>query len=114
MKPFEIYSCQPPEWPEPHPCVVISHPDRANKKSPVEVLMCASRQATRKPEAHEVILDTADGLDWPTLCKCDLVYSVPRAELKNRRGLVTGPRRQQLLRTLIASHAWAEVLAGAS
>ena len=27
----------------------------------------------------EIILDTADGLDWPTLCRCDLIFSVKKA-----------------------------------
>jgi hypothetical protein len=28
MKAWEIYSYQHPDWPEPHPAVIVSHPDR--------------------------------------------------------------------------------------
>lgn len=112
MKPFEIYSCQPPGWNEPHPCVIVSHPDRADRKNPVEVLMCSSKQTTRKADAGEIILDAADGLDWATLCKCDVIISVPRGELKNRRGEVSSARRSQLVRTMISAHGWGEILAG--
>ena len=110
MKPFEIFSWQPSGWPEAHPCVVVSHPDRADRKTPVEVLMCSTKRATREAELHEIILDKADGLDWPTLCKCDVIYAVSRTELKAKRGVVSALRRPQLVRTMIAAHGWASVL----
>jgi mRNA-degrading endonuclease toxin of MazEF toxin-antitoxin module len=111
MKPFDVFHWQPKGWPEPHPCVVVSHPTRAANKDPVEVLMCSSRRATRGSQPHEVILDSADGMDWPTICKCDLIHTVPKSELTRFRGTVSNLRRQALVRTIIASHAWAEVLA---
>ena len=107
---FEIWSWQAPGWKEPHPCVIVSHPDRAGRKDPVEVVLCSSQRASRKPEGHEVILDQADGLDWPTLCKCDLIYAVPKEQLSQRRGTVSANRRGPLVRTLIAAHGWAAVL----
>lgn len=111
MKPFEVYFWQPAGWPEPHPCVVISHLSRATNKDPVEVLMCSSKRATREAQTHEVILDSADGMDWPTICKCDLIHTVPKAELKKFRGVVTEARRKALIRTVIAAHGWPEILA---
>ncbi len=110
MRPFDIFCWQPPGWPDPHPCVIVSHPDRAGRKDPVEVLVCSTKRANRKPEAHEVMLDQADGLDWPTLCKCDLIYAVPRSDLKSPKGQVSEARQGQLVRTMIAAHAWADVL----
>lgn len=112
MKPFDIFSYQPPGWPELHPCVIVSHPSRAANKPDVEIVMCSTQRANRPADATEIILDTADGLDWPTICKCGLVYAVPRADLKQQRGNVSGPRRAQLIRTLIAAHGWTAVLAG--
>lgn len=107
MKTFDIFSWQPPGWDKPHPAVVVSHPDRADRKSPVEVIMGSSVRAGRKAESHEFILDTADGLDWPTLIKCDVIYAVPRELLKDRRGEVSADRRGPLLRTVLAAHGWA-------
>jgi hypothetical protein len=60
MKQFDIFSWQPASWPEPHPCVIVSHPDRADRKTPVEVIMCSSKRARRKAESDEIILDEAD------------------------------------------------------
>lgn len=110
MKPFEIWTCHPPGWPEPHPCVIVSHSDRADRKNPVEVVMCSTQRAGRAAEAHEMILDTADGLNWQTLCKCDVIYSVPRAALNNKRGQVSLPRRKQLVQKIVSAHGWSEIL----
>ncbi|MDB6040371.1 MAG: hypothetical protein JWM99_4212 [Verrucomicrobiales bacterium] len=72
--------------------------------------MCSSQRATRSALPHEVILDAADSLDWPTLCKCDLIHAVPKAELKRFRGTVSLARRQLLVRTVIAAHGWPQIL----
>lgn len=89
-----------------HPVVIVSHPARAVRKDFVEVLDCSSRRAARRARAHEVILDQADGLDWETICKCDLIIAVPRGELKRGRGSVVLERRRQIVRTIIATHGW--------
>ncbi len=89
-----------------HPVVVVSHPARAARKEFVEILDCATQRPARLPQDHEVVLDQSDGLDWPTFCKCDCIYAVPRSELKKRRGLVALERRRQIVRTLISAHGW--------
>jgi hypothetical protein len=90
--------------------VIVSHPDRARRKEVVEVLMCSTQRAGRPAQAHEIILDPADGLDWPTLCRCDLIHSAFRDELKTPKGKITPARQRQMVRTLIESHGWAAVL----
>lgn len=89
-----------------HPVVIVSHPARAARKDFVEVLNCSSQRANRPPAEHEVVLDAADGLDWPTFCKCDCIFAVPREELKERRGEVNPERRRQIVRAIIQSHLW--------
>ena len=70
--------------------------------------MCSSRRAGRLAEGHEVLLDREDGLDWPTLCKCDLLYTVAKSSLKQQRGTVTQARRREIVRRIIAAHGWVE------
>jgi len=106
MKAWDIFSWQPPGWPEPHPAVIVSHPDRVANKPDVTVIVCASRRATRQPEPNEVILDASDGLDWPTLCKCDLLYTIQNANLVNRRGAVGAERRRQIIATINRVNGW--------
>ena len=89
-----------------HPVVIVSHPVRAARKEFVEILDCVSRRADRRAREHEVVLDVADGLDWPTFCKCDCIYAVPRQELKRLRGVVALERRRQIVRAMIAVHGW--------
>jgi len=89
-----------------HPAVIISHPLRAERKETVEVLLCTTLRADRALGPHEVLLNGADGLDWRTLCRCDLIYSVPRSDLTNLRGTVSVARRRDIIRKMIASHGW--------
>jgi mRNA-degrading endonuclease toxin of MazEF toxin-antitoxin module len=112
VKPFDIYSWQPAGWPEPHPAVIVSHPDRVTAKPEVEVLMCSSKKAGRMVLPGEIMLDEADGLDWPTLCKCDLIHAVSKQDLTHRRGEVFPLRRAPMIRLIIAAHAWGAILAG--
>ncbi len=106
MKTWEIWSYQPPGWPEPHPAVIISHPGRVSRKNEFNVLVCSSHRAGRGAKGNEVILDEADGLDWPTLCFCDPLHLVRRDELKNRRGVVTPERQRGIIRTMIMVNGW--------
>jgi hypothetical protein len=55
MKAWEIWSCQPAGWDEPHPAVIVSHPLRVANKPEVDVVMCSSRRAQRAPKPHEVV-----------------------------------------------------------
>src|SRR5438045_4221659 len=92
-----------------HPAVIISHPERVANKPVVNVLLCSSKRASRGAEANEVVLDEADGLDWPTLCKCDLLYKVAKADLSQRRGSVIEPRRRAIIARIIQSFGWAGI-----
>lgn len=104
MNAWEIYTCDL-GWGS-HPVVIISHPARAARKEFVGVLDCSSQRANRPPVENEIVLDEADGLDWPTFCKCDCIFAVPRDELKQCRGVVTTERRRQIVRCIIQSHGW--------
>ena len=75
MNQWEIWT-----WSE-HPAIIISGPARVSRKPAVNVLSCSTHRGTRQPEPFEVVLDRADGLDWETLCRCDLIYAVDKTEL---------------------------------
>jgi hypothetical protein len=106
MKAWEIWSYQPAGWPEPHPAVIVSGAGRVAHKPELNIIMCSAQPAGRSPLPNEVILDKADGLNWPTLCKCDLLHLVDRADLKNRRGQVSPERRGAIIATMIRSNEW--------
>lgn len=100
MKPWDIYTWEFPGT-DLHPAVVLGTETRLANKPKVNVIFCSSKRATREAEALEVILDEADGLDWKTLCKCDLVFAVPKEQLTFRRGSVTDERRRQIAQRVI-------------
>ena len=68
--------------------------------------MCSTKSAIRPAKPHEVILDQGDGLSWPTLCRCDLIFLVSKSNLKNRRGRVTEERRHQIISTINRCKGW--------
>jgi mRNA-degrading endonuclease toxin of MazEF toxin-antitoxin module len=100
MRQWDIFT-----W-EDHPAVIVSHPDRVTRKEIVNVLSCTSQRAARPPKAHEVLLDRADGLDWETLCRCDVLYSVEKSVLGLRRGRVTSERQRQIISRVIQAMGW--------
>ena len=106
MKAWEIWSYQPPGWPDPHPAVIIYSPGRVANKPDLNVLMCSSKPARRAALEYEVILDSADGLSWPTLCKCDLFHLVPKDKLGHHRGTVSRERRKQIIATINRANGW--------
>lgn len=100
MEPWDIYTWEFPDA-EAHPAVVLGTETRLANKPKVNVLFCSSKRAMRKAEPLEVMLDEADGLDWETLCKCDLVFAVPKEQLTRRRGSVTHERRRRIAENVI-------------
>jgi len=45
-------------------------------------------------------LNDADGLDWKTAVRCDVIYLVPKAEFRERRGKVSPQRRIAIARKI--------------
>lgn len=101
MKQWDIWTCDFAEA-GPHPAVVVSHPDRVARAPLVNVLIGSSHRAAQEAREHEVVLDQADGLDWETLVKCDLMYLVEKDRLYRRRGSVGPARRRALVRRINA------------
>ncbi|HWY78389.1 MAG TPA: type II toxin-antitoxin system PemK/MazF family toxin [Verrucomicrobiae bacterium] len=94
---FQVWRYNFPDRGE-HPCVIISHPDIAEAGRWLNVLYCTSQRQNRPVQAHEVMLDSADGLDWETFCLCDRIWLVESKDLFGRRGMVGQARRNQIRR----------------
>ena len=100
MKPWEIWSYNFPGI-GVHPAVVLGTDDRIRSKPVVSILICSSQRATRGAKLHEVILNSADGLNWETLCKCDIIYAALKKDLTQHRGIVTIERRRAIAQRII-------------
>ena len=101
MKQWDIWTCDFADA-GPHPAVIVSHPDRVARAPLVNVLICFSQRANRPARENEVLLNGADGLDWETLVKCDLMYLLEKERLYRRRGSVGTARRRLLVQRLNA------------
>jgi hypothetical protein len=54
----------------------------------------------REAKKNEVILNAADGLDWKTAVRCDVIYLLPKPEFRERRGKVSPQRRVVIARKI--------------
>ena len=100
------------KWPwGQHPAVIVSNRIRVELKLQVVVLSCRSLQPgeRRTPKLNEAVLDIEDGLNWPTLCRCDLLWTVEKSLLKNHRGSVSAERRRDIARKVIQGLAFADL-----
>ena len=86
-----------------HPCIVISPPARVTNPDceTVNLLACSTQRASRQALAHEVLLDEADGVDWETLVRCDVIWLANKSELKRHRGSVTPERRRAIGKKIV-------------
>ncbi len=101
MKAWEIWQ-YPWPWGE-HPAVIVSNDLRVTQKPQIVVLSCRTMRpgTEREPEANEALLDEADGLDWRSLCRCDLLWTIDKSRLLFRRGEVQVERRRDIARKII-------------
>jgi len=108
MKAWEIWTA---DIDGEHPVVLISHQDRIDHKDRIVVLQCRTMRPgyERQPKPNEVVLDQADGLDWKTLCRCDLLYTKEKADIKQARGIVCQERRRAMARKIIQGLALADL-----
>lgn len=91
MRQWEIY-LSPFQEEKPHPAVIISNDERClnDDLDYVNALICTSAKVNREAKKNEVMLDAADGLDWKTAVRSDVIYLLPKLEFKERRATLTG------------------------
>jgi mRNA-degrading endonuclease toxin of MazEF toxin-antitoxin module len=101
VRQWEIYLF-PSREERPHPAVIISNEERCvnGDLEYVNALICTSAKLNRDAKKNEIILNAADGLDWKTAVRCDVIYLLPKAEFRERRGKVTQQRRVAIARKI--------------
>ena len=65
----------------------------------VNGLLCVTLRG-RALGLHEVLLDKADGVDWETAVRCDLIHLLDRDRFLESRGRVSPERQIQISRKL--------------
>lgn len=109
MKQWELWEFPFPSADNPHMLVILSPSGLcadANFDS-VNGLLCTTVRPTgRAARPHEVFLDTADGLDWLTAVRCNVIFHFAKAAAGSRRGLVGTIRRREIARRIHAAMEW--------
>ena len=86
---------------QPHPVVVISSNERCAASKFVNALLCVTVRAGRPLDSSfEVGIDRADGMDWATAVRCDLLYQLERNLMKPQGGQVSYQRRIEIARMI--------------
>jgi hypothetical protein len=101
VRQWEIYLF-PFRQEKPHPAVIISNEERCVNEDLeyLNALICTSAKLNREAKKNEVILNDADGLDWKTAVRCDVIYLLPKADFRERRGKVSPQRRIAIARKI--------------
>jgi hypothetical protein len=88
-------------WDKDH-AVVVFTPTGLCRQRFLNVLGCPTLYSARQADPrHEIILDEADGLERPTLCKLSPIHILEAGELHLRRGRVCAERQRQMGAALI-------------
>lgn len=88
-----------------HPAVILSGPDilADERQLRFNALMGTKRLPARNALPHQVQLDQADGLEFPTLINCSLVYVVRKNAILRDAGVVSHLRRAEIARRVRGS-----------
>jgi hypothetical protein len=96
LKAWEIWT-----W-EGHPCVLVSNQRRIDRKQKLVVLKCKTLYSgDPPPNEFETRLDQEDGLQRPTVCTCDLLFTAHKSEINQKRGAVCYQRQRDISRKMI-------------
>lgn len=88
-----------------HPAVILSGPDLLDDPRHLRfnVLMGTKRPPAAEIRPHQVLLDQAEGLEFPTLLNCAIVFVVRRDAILRGAGVVSHARRAEIAKRVRAS-----------
>ncbi len=78
-----------------HPAIIVSPPDILGdpRQGRINVLVGTKKVRAETVKSHQVVLNGADGLEFPTLVNCALVYQVRKSSILRSAGSVSHARR---------------------
>lgn len=87
-----------------HPAVVLSHEARLDdaRLERINVLVGSKKQPGETVREHQVVLNSADGLEVSTLVDCAFIYTVRKSAILRLAGAVSYVRRAEIQRKVRA------------
>ncbi len=99
MKQWDIFLF-PFDEEKSHPVVILSPEERIESRKFVNGLLVTTLRSGAVLNLTEVLLNGADGLDWESACRCDLIHRLARSRFLEKRGNVCYQRRREISRKL--------------
>lgn len=96
VRQWEVWKCRPEGFERDHWFVILSHQERCDDDRCLLVNGLACWTLRGNSRKTEVRLNGADGFTAPTVCQCDFLYALPKAQLHSALGPVSWERQQQL------------------
>ena len=79
-----------------HWFVLLSAQERCDSDRLVQVNGLACFTLRGQPTFRDVVLDSSDGFEAPTICPCDFIFVLDKAGLHSSLGSVSWERQQQI------------------
>jgi hypothetical protein len=104
MNQFEIWKFKPTGFPIAHYFVVLSGPERCADAQALNINALLISTLHGRPKSVQVVLDQTDGLDHPSTCQCDYIYTFPKACVwaAGAKGTVTDLHKQAIKDKLVS------------
>jgi len=85
-----------------HPGVVISASEWCadDRRARLNVMACSKRVPAESIKGHQVVLNGADGLEFPSVCGCEFFHIIARANVHEVIGRVSTGRRRTIGRKI--------------
>ncbi len=71
-----------------------------DRKLRLNVLACSKRVPAEGAKSHQVLLNGADGLNFPSVCGCKFFHIIARDSIQEIFGRVTPARRRAISRKI--------------
>ena len=81
--------------------MILSIDERVAARKFVNGLLCVTLRGGATVRETECLLDQADGLEWATSVRCDLIHQLERGRFGDKRGEVSLARQQQISRKVV-------------
>ncbi|MDD3179528.1 MAG: type II toxin-antitoxin system PemK/MazF family toxin [Opitutaceae bacterium] len=87
-----------------HPALVISADEVCASAPRINVLYGSTRRPGQPVRPHQIVLNSAEGLDRATLFSCGHFYQVAPGAITGHFGNVSPVRRREISRKIIAAY----------
>ncbi len=93
---WEVWKARPPGFETDHWFILLSNQERLDNPRLAHANGLACYTLRGEARKTEVRLDSADGFERPTVCQCDFLFVLEKAQLHSGLGPVSWERQQAI------------------